>query len=143
MAVRDHIILTLKSRGRQSGGQANRIVEMDSGTDDYPASCPLFHRKVGVSVPRLAPNVPWLLGGVIGTAIAALGTVTGGCVNPARQFGPAIFAGHFEFLATYLLAPLVGASAAVWLLGHAQHRTVLTHKLCGPRDDAAHSSDVS
>jgi glycerol uptake facilitator-like aquaporin len=93
-----------------------------------------------LSVPRLAPRVPWLVGGLIGAAIPALGTLTGGCMNPARQFGPAIFAGQFGFLAAYLLAPLIGALAAGWLLGRAQHRTVLTHKLCGPRADAIHDA---
>ena len=85
-----------------------------------------------LSVPRLAPRVPWLVGGLIGSAIVGLGTVTGGCVNPARQFGPAVFAGQFGFLVTYLLAPLAGAVLAAWLLNRFRHRTVLSHRLCGP-----------
>ncbi len=94
---------------------------------------------VFLSVPRLAPRVPWLVGGLIGAAIAGLGTITGGSDNPARQFGPAVFAGRFGFLASYLLAPLVGAVVAAWLLGRFQHRTVLTHRLCGPPGkDASH-----
>jgi glycerol uptake facilitator-like aquaporin len=93
---------------------------------------------VFLSVPRLVPRVPWLVGGLIGAAIAVLGTVTGGSVNPARQFGPAVFAGQFGFLATYLLAPLVGAVIAAWLLGHFGRRPVLTHRLCGrPGTDTA------
>lgn len=92
-----------------------------------------------LSAPRLAPRVPWLVGGLIGAAIAGLGTVTGGSVNPARQFGPAVLAGQFGFLATYLLAPLAGAVVAAWLLCRFQHRKVLTHRLCGDRSaDAAH-----
>jgi glycerol uptake facilitator-like aquaporin len=95
-----------------------------------------------LSVPRLAPKVPWLVGGLIGAAIAGLGTVTGGCVNPARQIGPAVFAGQFGFLTAYLLAPLAGAVLATWLLGHFHHRKVLTPRLCGhPSADTAH--DVS
>jgi glycerol uptake facilitator-like aquaporin len=89
-----------------------------------------------LSVPRLARYVPWLVGGLIGAAIAGLGTLTGGSVNPAREFGPAVFAGQFGFLATYLLAPLVGAVVAVWLLGRLPHLTVLTHRLAAPRADA-------
>ena len=85
-----------------------------------------------LSVPRLAPRVPWLVGGLIGAAIAGLGTVTGGSVNPARQFGPAVFAGQFGFLATYLLAPLAGAVLAAWLLPRFRPCTLLTHRLCGP-----------
>jgi len=88
---------------------------------------------VFLSVPRLASRVPWLVGGLIGAAIAGLGTVTGGSDNPARQFGPAVFAGQFGFLATYLLAPLAGAVVAAWLLGRFRHREVLTHRLSGPR----------
>lgn len=90
-----------------------------------------------LSVPRLVPCVPWLVGCLIGAAIAGLGTVTGGCVNVARQFGPAVFAGQFGFLPAYLLAPLVGAVVAPWLLCRFRHREVLTHRLCGyPSADA-------
>jgi len=78
-----------------------------------------------------------LLGGLIGAAIAGLGTVTGGSVNPARQFGPAVLAGQFGFLATYLLAPLVGAVVAGSLLGVFQRRKVLTHRLSGHRSTSA------
>jgi glycerol uptake facilitator-like aquaporin len=106
------------------------------------ASMAVIVLLVGVflSVRRLAPRVPWLVGGLIGSAIAGLGTVTGGSVNPARQFGPAVFAGQFGFLATYLLAPLAGAGLAAWLLSCFAHRKVLTHRLGGgqvtdaPRD---------
>jgi glycerol uptake facilitator-like aquaporin len=84
-----------------------------------------------LSVPRLALRVPWLVGGLVGAAIAGLGPLTGGSINPARQFGPAVFAEEFGFLVTYLLAPLVGAVVAAWLLGRLQHREVLTHRLCG------------
>src|SRR5260370_9039512 len=47
-----------------------------------------------LSNPRLAPNVPWLVGTLIGLAIALFGTQSGGCLNPARQFGPAVVAAH-------------------------------------------------
>lgn len=105
------------------------------------ASMAVIILLVGVflSIPRLAPRVPWLVGGLIGAAIAGLGTVAGGSVNPARQFGPAVFAGQFGFLATYLLAPLVGAVVAARLLGRFQRHEVLTDRLCGhPSTDTAH-----
>lgn len=88
---------------------------------------------VFLSVHRLAPRVPWLVGGLIGGAIVGLGTVTGGSVNPARDFGPAVFAGQFGFPATYPLAPVVGAVVAGWLVSRLHNRPVLTHNLCGPR----------
>ncbi|MFC0551587.1 MIP/aquaporin family protein [Planotetraspora thailandica] len=62
--------------------------------------------------PRLAPLVPWLVGFLVGVAIASLGTTTGGSINPAREFGPAVISGQLDFLWVYLLAPMVGAAVA-------------------------------
>jgi glycerol uptake facilitator-like aquaporin len=64
-----------------------------------------------LAVARLTPFVPWIVGGAIGIAIAALGTSTGGSVNPARQFGPATLSGQTHFLWAYLLAPMAGANS--------------------------------
>jgi glycerol uptake facilitator-like aquaporin len=85
-----------------------------------------------LSVPRLAPFVPWLVGILIGLGIATLGTQTGGSLNPARQFGPAVVSGHTDKLWVFLLAPMVGAEVAARLFETLQHRgQVLTHRLCG------------
>jgi glycerol uptake facilitator-like aquaporin len=89
-----------------------------------------------LAVRRLAPFVPWIVGISIGTAIATLGTSTGGSVNPARQFGPAILSGKTHFLWVYLFAPIAGAMVATWLRQMTQHRRcVLTHRLCGTHQD--------
>ena len=102
---------------------------------------------VGVSLaePRLAPFVPWIVGGAIGMAIVMLGTSTGGSVNPARQFGPAVLSGQTRFLWVYLLAPMAGAMLATWLRQTVQrHRFVLTHRLCGThRDGSSLSASTS
>jgi glycerol uptake facilitator-like aquaporin len=91
---------------------------------------------VCLAAPRSAPFVPWIVGVAIGTAIATLGTSTGGSVNPARQFGPAALSGQTHFLWVYLLAPMVGAMLATWVRETVQrHRSVLTHRLCGTRRD--------
>jgi glycerol uptake facilitator protein/aquaporin Z len=85
-----------------------------------------------LAVPRLTPFVPWIIGALVGTGIAVLGTASGGSLNPARQFGPAVVSGQTRFLLVYLLAPLVGAAFAVWLRRIIQSRhEVLTHRLCG------------
>ena len=85
-----------------------------------------------LSVPRLAPLVPWLVGILVGLGIAMLGTQTGGSLNPARQFGPAVVSGHTDRLWVFLLAPMVGAEVAARLLKTLQRRRqVLTHRLCG------------
>jgi glycerol uptake facilitator-like aquaporin len=91
-----------------------------------------------LAVARLTPFVPWIVGGAIGIAIAALGTSTGGSVNPARQFGPATLSGQTHFLWVYLLAPMAGALLATWLREIVQrHRSVLTHRLCGTHEDGS------
>jgi glycerol uptake facilitator-like aquaporin len=65
-----------------------------------------------LSRPRLSSLLPLAVGAMIGLAIALLGTSTGGSVNPARQFGPAIVSGELRFLWVYLTAPIVGALIA-------------------------------
>ncbi|AQW54674.1 MIP/aquaporin family protein [Streptomyces violaceusniger] len=85
-----------------------------------------------LSVPRLAPLVPWLVGLLIGMAVPLLGTTTGGSVNPARQFGPAIVSGQLDFLWVYLLAPMVGAVAVTSLRNRfLKRRAIRTYRLCG------------
>jgi glycerol uptake facilitator protein/aquaporin Z len=95
-----------------------------------------------LSVPQLAPFVPWLVGILIGLGIAMLGTQTGGSLNPARQFGPALVSGQTDKLWVFLLAPMVGAELAARLLkSFQQRRQVLTHRLCGTQVSGAPLDD--
>jgi glycerol uptake facilitator-like aquaporin len=97
-----------------------------------------------LSIPRLAPLVPWLVGILIGLGIALLGTQTGGSLNPARQFGPAVISGHTAELWVFLIAPMVGAELAARLLqAFWKRRQVLTHRLCGTRPDGGHLNGES
>ena len=97
-----------------------------------------------LSTPRLAPLVPWLVGILIGLGIALLGTQTGGSLNPARQFGPAVISGHTAELWVFLIAPMVGAELAARLLqAFRKRRQVLTHRLCGTRPDGGHLNGES
>jgi glycerol uptake facilitator protein/aquaporin Z len=96
----------------------------------------IFIVGVCLAVHRLAPYVPWIVGALVGTGIAALGTATGGSLNPARQFGPAVLSGATQYLWVYLLAPMLGAELAVWFRRAIQsRRVVLTHRLCGTLGD--------
>jgi glycerol uptake facilitator-like aquaporin len=84
---------------------------------------------------RLAPWAPWIVGAMVGTGIAVLGTTSGGSLNPARQFGPAVVSGKTAYLWVYLVAPMLGAVLAVELRQFVQsERKVLTHRLCGTID---------
>jgi len=95
-----------------------------------------------LSVRRLAPFVPWLVGTLIGLGIAMLGTQTGGGLNPARQFGPAVVSGHTDKLWVFLVAPMLGAEIATRLLKTVQGREqVLTHRLCGTQVSGAPLDD--
>jgi glycerol uptake facilitator protein/aquaporin Z len=103
-------------------------------------SMALFVFLVGyfLSNPRLAPNVPWLVGILIGLAIALFGTQSGGCLNPARQLGPAVVSAHTAKLWVLLVAPMVGAELGAQLLrAFRKRRQVLTHRLCGTYPDGA------
>ena len=93
-----------------------------------------------LSNPRLAPNVPWLVGILIGLGIALFGTQSGGSLNPARQFGPAVVSAHTAKLWVFLVAPMVGAELGARLLRAfrkpvRKRNQVLTHRLCGTRPD--------
>src|SRR6266576_1334174 len=95
-----------------------------------------------LSNPRLAPNVPWLVGILIGLGIALLGTQSGGSLNPARQFGPAVASAHTAKLWVFLVAPMVGAELGAQMLrAFRKRRQVLTHRLCGTHPDGARLDD--
>jgi glycerol uptake facilitator-like aquaporin len=81
---------------------------------------------------RSARAVPLVVGLLVGTAIASLGTLTGGSDNPARQFGPAIMSGSTRELWIFILAPLTGALIAPLIHRALRCNPLTTHALCGP-----------
>src|SRR5215204_676190 len=82
----------------------------------------------GTVVDRRAPAsvYPFAIGLTITAAILAIGPYTGGALNPARAFGPALIGGEWGGVAAWLIGPLIGA-----VLAWAVHEYVLE-----PREEA-------
>jgi glycerol uptake facilitator-like aquaporin len=71
--------------------------------------------------PRRIRLLPYTIGLAVGLVIALLGARSGGSINPARQFGPAMLSGQTTDLCVYLTAPVLGA-----VLGAAVHHLITT-----------------
>ena len=65
---------------------------------------------------KAGPMAGWAIGITLTIAILAGGPLTGGSLNPARTFGPAVVAGTAQdgmMYLVYFLGPLLGAAIAV------------------------------
>jgi MIP family channel proteins len=70
----------------------------------------------GTAVAPKAPRIGGLaIGLVVAADILAIGPLTGGSMNPARSFGPAVASGVFEAQMIFWLAPIAGALVAALL----------------------------
>jgi MIP family channel proteins len=70
----------------------------------------------GTAVDPKAPKVGGFAIGLTVTAgILGIGPLTGGSMNPARSFGPAVVIGQFEGQAAYWIGPLLGGIVAALL----------------------------
>jgi MIP family channel proteins len=70
----------------------------------------------GTAVDPKAPKVGgFAIGLTVTCGIFAIGPLTGGSMNPARSFGPAVVTGIFEGQAAYWVGPLLGGIVAALL----------------------------
>ena len=70
----------------------------------------------GTAVDPKAPKIGGLaIGLVVAADILAIGPLTGGSMNPARSFGPAVASGIFEAQLIYWIAPITGGVIAALL----------------------------
>ena len=82
----------------------------------------------GTAVDQRGPKVGGFgIGLVLMAAILVIGPLTGGSLNPARSWGPALASGVYEAIMIYTIAPVIGAVAAALAYEH----------LVLKRDDAA------
>lgn len=58
---------------------------------------------------------PYAIGTTLGLVVMIFGPLTGGSVNPARWFGPALIGNHFSDTWPYVVGPAVGAAVAALL----------------------------
>lgn len=74
----------------------------------------------GTAVDERAPKgvAGVAIGGAILLAGLMAGAVSGGSVNPARSFGPALVSGNFHFYWIYVVAPILGGIAAANVYRH-------------------------
>ena len=78
----------------------------------------------GVAVDARAqrPAAPLAIGLVITMDILAGGVLTGGAMNPARAFGPALFSGVWTNHAVYWIGPALGGVLGGWLYTYLMER---------------------
>jgi MIP family channel proteins len=70
----------------------------------------------GTAVDLRGPKIGGLaVGFVVAADIFAIGPMTGGSMNPARSFGPAVASGIYEAQLLYFTAPIVGGLIAAIL----------------------------
>ncbi|KAF8379210.1 hypothetical protein HHK36_028640 [Tetracentron sinense] len=62
---------------------------------------------------------PIAIGFIFGSNVLAAGPFTGGSMNPARSFGPAIITGDFKNHGVYWVGPLLGGGIAGLVYEHA------------------------
>lgn len=76
----------------------------------------LMSAVMGTAVSSAAPKVGGFgIGLTLFFAIMVGGPFTGGALNPARAFGPAVISGNMQSLGAYFIGPIVGAVLAALL----------------------------
>jgi len=77
------------------------------------------------------------VGSVIGLEALFAGPVSGASMNPARSVAPALVGGHMEHLWVYLVAPVIGAAAAIPVCRGVHHPTCCAPIAKGGLDEPA------
>ena len=67
---------------------------------------------------KIAPLAGVAIGFTLGFNVMFGGAITGGSLNPARSFGPALITGNFEYNWIYWVAPIMGGLIAAECIKH-------------------------
>jgi MIP family channel proteins len=107
------IAMTTRLGGQQISADINMIQAIGL---EAIATFFLVFVVFGTAVDPRAPKVGGFAIGLTVTAgILAIGPLTGGSMNPARSFGPAVVGHVFEGQTAYWIGPLIGGIAAALL----------------------------
>jgi MIP family channel proteins len=107
--------------GTHGGGQsiANNVSALHAWVFEAIGTFFLMTAVYGTAVDKRSPNIGGFgVGLTLAFVILVLGPLTGGAVNPARAFGPAVAHGTFEAQFIYWTAPIVGAILAALAYEH-------------------------
>lgn len=104
------------------GGGQSLALQVSGGQGFVLEAIATFFLTIVIFGTVVDPKAPRIGGLGIGFAVAAnilaIGPLTGGSMNPARSFGPAVASGVFEAQLIYWLAPITGAVVAALLYEH-------------------------
>ena len=99
----------------RGGGQAISL-DVTTGQAFWLEAIATFFLTFVVFATAVDPDAPrvggFAIGLTYGASILAIGSFTGGSMNPARSLGPAVASGIFEGQAVYWAGPVVGAIIA-------------------------------
>ena len=102
----------------RGGGQAISL-DVTTGQAFWLEAIATFFLTFVVFATAVDPDAPrvggFAIGLTYGAGILAIGSFTGGSMNPARSLGPAVASGIFEGQAVYWAGPVVGAIFAAVL----------------------------
>ncbi|KAL4565662.1 hypothetical protein LXL04_029765 [Taraxacum kok-saghyz] len=82
-----------------------------------PLAPPLLLRFVTGGSGSLGTTAPIAIGFIVGANILAAGAFSGGSMNPARSFGPAVVNGDLSQNWIYWVGPLIGGGLAGFIYG--------------------------
>ncbi|XP_075889979.1 aquaporin-8-like [Nelusetta ayraudi] len=116
-------MMTASDRYNNASGGAFSIIKSDSQlfnaiTGEVAMTCMVImvFLLVAINNKTQTPDGPFIVGLTVAAALLAGVDVSGACLNPARAFGPAVFANYWTYHWVYWVGPIAGGLIAALLL---------------------------